>query len=379
MAKGIYKRGTVWWIRYADLSGKIIRESSGSDKFKTAEDLLISRKNAIKEGKGVPEIKRIKNHTFKELSEEYMKFVERQRSFESKECFINQLTEKFGPLPLRRFNSMLLEQYQSERLNKGNKPATVNRLVATLKHMFTKAVEWDMVEEETLKRVRKAKLLPENNKRLRYLSKEECIRLVSSCAPHLRPVVITALNTGMRRGEILGLTWDRVDLQNGFILLDITKNGERREIPINSTLRETFKGIVRRLDTPYVFYGPITGKRLKWTRTAFSTALRRAKILDFHFHDLRHTFASHAVMAGVDLATLKELLGHKNLTMTLRYSHLAPGHKVQAVQLLDSALNGKNELHKNCTMSGGAVPGNADRDKRNRTIEPLTDIQMSYI
>jgi len=350
MAKGIYKRGTVWWIRYADLSGKIIRESSGSDKFKTAEDLLISRKNAVKEGKGVPEVKRIKNHTFKELSEEYMKFAERQRSYESKKGFIKQLVDKFGPLPLRRFNTMLVEQFQTERLNKKNKPATVNRLVATLQHMFTKAVEWDMVEEETLKRVRKAKLLPENNRRLRYLSKDECDRLVKACAPHLRPVVITALNTGMRRGEILGLTWDRVDMQNNFILLDITKNGERREIPINGTLRDTLKGMIRRLDTPHVFYDPATGKQLQEVKRSFSTALRRAKILDFHFHDLRHTFASHAVMAGVDLTTLKELLGHKTLTMTLRYSHLAPGHKVKAVELLDSALNGKNEGHRKDTF-----------------------------
>ena len=195
-------------------------------------------------------------------------------------------------------------------------------------------------------------MLPENNRRLRYLSKEECDRLVKACAPHLRPVVITALNTGMRRGEILGLTWDRVDLQNSLILLDITKNGERREIPINSTLRETFKGLVRRLDNPHVFYDPATGKRLQDVKRSFSTALRRAKILDFHFHDLRHTFASHAVMAGVDLTTLKELLGHKTLTMTLRYSHLAPGHKVAAVELLDSALNGKTNCTKTAQSAG---------------------------
>jgi len=352
MAKGIYKRGTVWWIRYADLSGKIIRESSGSDKFKTAEDLLISRKNAIKEGKGVPEVKRIKNHTFKELSEEYMKFAERQRSYNSKKFLIAHLEAKLGPLPLRRISTMLIEQFQTEELQAKKKPATVNRYIATLSHMFTKAAQWNMVEEAALKQIRNVKMLPENNRRLRYLSKEECTRLVNSCAPHLRPVVITALNTGMRRGEILGLTWDRVDLQNSLILLDITKNGERREIPINSTLRETFKGLVRRLDNPHVFYDPATGKRLQDVKRSFSTALRRAKILDFHFHDLRHTFASHAVMAGVDLTTLKELLGHKTLTMTLRYSHLAPGHKVAAVELLDSALNGKTNCTKTAQSAG---------------------------
>ena len=100
---------------------------------------------------------------------------------------------------------MLIEQYQTERLNKGNKPATVNRLLATLSHMFTKAIDWDMVGEETLKRIRKVKLLPENNRRLRYLSKEECQELISNCESNLKPIVIIALNTGMRKGEILNL------------------------------------------------------------------------------------------------------------------------------------------------------------------------------
>jgi integrase len=349
MAKGIYKRGNVYWIRYAGLDGRIIRESSHSSKLKEAGDLLIGRRNEIKEGKE-PEIKkRIVNYTFNELAEQYLKWAERQRSFQSKKYFINQLVRDFNLIPLRQFNSMLLEQYQTERLQKGNKPATANRLLATLKHMFTKATEWDMVEEGTLKRIRKAKFLEENNRRLRYLSKEECQALINACDSHLRPIVITALNTGMRKGEILGLTWDRVDFNHGFILLDKTKNGERREIPINSTLKETllelFKGTKerpRRIDVNHVFYDPATEKSCRSIKKSFPTTCRRAKITDFRFHDLRHCFASHLVMAGVDLTTIKELLGHKTLTMTLRYSHLAPSHKVKAVDILDSVLNEKS-------------------------------------
>jgi len=234
MAKGIYKRGNTYWIRYAGLDGRIIYESSGGDKFKDAEALLIQRKQAIKEGKQ-PEIKKIANHTFNELVAGYLRWAERQRCFKSKTYLIKQLAEALGSLPLRRFNSMLLEQYQTERLQKGDKPATVNRLIATISHMFTKAVEWNMVEEETLKRIRKVKLLPENNRRLRYLSKEECHSLINACDNHLKPILVTALNTGMRKGEILSLKWDNVDLKHGFILLDITKNGERREIPISMT------------------------------------------------------------------------------------------------------------------------------------------------
>ena len=146
--KGIYKRGSIYWIRYAGLDGKIIRESTGSTKYREAEALLIQRKQAIKEGKQ-PEIKKIKNYIFNELAEQYLKWAERQRSFSSKVYLINELVDNFGTLPLRRFNAMLIEQYQTERLNKGNKPATVNRLLATLSHMFTKAIDWDMVGEET--------------------------------------------------------------------------------------------------------------------------------------------------------------------------------------------------------------------------------------
>jgi integrase len=234
---------------------------------------------------------------------------------------------------------LLVEQYQIERIEKGNKPATVNRHLATLKHMFSKAVEWDMVESETLKRIKRVKLLEENNKHLRYLSKEECQELINACGPSLRPIVVTAPNTGMRKGEILNLRWDQVDLKHGFILLDRTKNGERREIPINDTLGRTFKGLMRRLDVPHVFYAK-TALPLKDVKKSFQKALRRSKIHDFKFHDLRHTFASHLVMSGVDLTTVKELLGHKTLTMTLRYAHLAPSHKVKALNVLDETFNG---------------------------------------
>jgi len=226
----------------------------------------------------------------------------------------------FGNLPLRRFNTMLVEQYQTDRTKQGNKPATINCHITTLKHMFTKAVDWNMVEEETLKRIRKVRLLEENNRRLRYLSKEECQQLINACANHLKPIVVMAFNTGMRKNEILTLQWDSIDLKHNFILLDKTKNGERREIPINQTVKDTLNRILRRIDVPYVFYNPKTGNCYTDMKTAFHAACRRAGIRDFHFHDTRHTFASHLIMAGIDLTTVKELLGHKTLTMTLRYA-----------------------------------------------------------
>jgi len=381
--RGIVKRGNIYWISYAGLDGKIIRESSRSDKFRDAEDLLIKRRQSVRDGT-LPEVKRIGRHTFNDLSKEYLKWAERQRSYAQKLLVVNQLKARFGPLPLRRFDTRLVEAYQYERLKGGkkrlkteevvaNKPSTINRHIATLKHMFTKAVEWDMVEEETLKRVRRVKMLEENNRRLRYLSKDECQALIDACADHLKPIVLTALNTGMRKGEILSLKWENVDLTHGFILLEHTKNGERREIPINATVRATLEGLFkgtpekpRRIDIPYVFYRTVedtsNGER-KTTcspyvriQRGFNNACRKAKIRDFRFHDLRHCFASHLVMSGIDLTTVKELLGHKTLTMTLRYAHLAPAHKVKAVDVLDQALNlssSAQKLHKNEGAANG--------------------------
>ena len=338
--KGIYKRGNIYWIRYAGLDGRTVFESSESTKQKDAEALYRKRKQTIDEGKQ-PEIKKIANHTFNGLVTEYVKWAERQKSFKkSKIYLIGQLSGIYGNVPLRRFTSMMLEQFQTDKLNIGRKPATVNRLIATLSHMFTKAVEWDMVEDETLKRIRKVKLLPENNRRLRYLLPEECQRLIESCDNHLKPIVVTALNTGMRKDEILGLKWDNVDLKMGFILLnqEQTKNSERKEIPINSTLMEILRNIQKRDDIPYVFYNPLTGNRYDDVKRSYKTALKKAGINDFKFHDLRHTFASQLVMAGIDITTIKELLGHKDLKMTLRYAHLAPSHKLKAIAILDRIL-----------------------------------------
>lgn len=344
LPKGIYKRGGVYWIRYAGLDGKVIFESSRQGdktgtKLKDAESLLHERKADVGRGKQPEKARKIPNITFRELASDYLQWAERQRGFEKKRSFIQQLIDKFGNIPLRRLNTMAIEQYQSERLNKGNKPATVNRVISVLKHMIHKAVDWELVEETALKKVRQAKQLEVNNRRLRYLSKEECHTLINACSAHLKPIVLTALNTGCRRGEILGLAWDNVDLKHGFILLDKTKNGDRREIPINATLRATLESLPRRLDGGPVFYDHKTGKAYEDVSTSFCNALRKAKIKDFHFHDLRHTFASHLVMAGIDLTTVSRLLGHKDLTMTLRYAHLSPKHMSQAVDVMSEILN----------------------------------------
>ncbi len=352
--RGLFKQegSQYWWIRYAGADGRIIRESTKTTKKKEALAILEERRTQARKGILPEPVKKIPNITFRELAEEYLKFCKSQRSFNSKVYLVRDLVEVFGNLPVRSFTTKVVEQFQSGLLETGKKPATINRYLAILKHCIHKGYQWELAPEDIFKKISRVKLLPENNKRLRYLSTEEIDKLIQACSPHLKPIVITALNTGMRKGEILSLKWEQVDLKHGFILLDKTKNGDRREIPTNQTLRDTLLALPRRIDIPYVFYDPETGKPYQNVKRSFATACKRAGIRDFHFHDLRHTFASHLVMAGVDLTTVSRLLGHKSITMTLRYSHLAPEHMSRAVDILDSHINKKSTAYLLHSLAG---------------------------
>ncbi len=334
-----------YWINIK-VGHKRIFESTRTENKKKAQEILSIRhaellsEKTMAAGRSEPqklkEKKETKPYTFNELANQYLDWVNgRQRSYSRKKSVVKKLKERFGNMELNDFNYRTLEAFQTDCIRNDFKPAYVNKIITVFKHMFTKALDWEMITEETLKKVRKVKLLKGEVKRLRYLSEEEAERLVFNCEPYLKPVVVCALNTGMRKSEIFNLTWDRVDLKNRIILLDKTKNGERREIPINDTLLQALSGLVRRLDCKYVFYNPKTLKPFDNVKRSFSSALRKSHILDFHFHDLRHTFASQLVMKSVDLTTVKELLGHKDIKMTLRYSHLSQAHVRQAISVLD--------------------------------------------
>lgn len=343
--RGLYRRGNVWWISYILPDGennKTVRESAHTSNMKEAEELLSKRRQAAKDGKNPEPAKPTRSHTFNELVVEYLDWAKRQRYFKTKKYIVKYLIEKFGNRPLNSFDTLLLEKYQTELISKV-KPATVNRYIACLKHMLNKAYEWNKadniwVKEDVLISIKRVKPLEENNQRKRYLSSQEEIHaLLEACSPHLKPIVITALNTGMRMGEILGLKWEQIDLRNGLIFLTKTKNGKPRGVPINATLREVFKSIPHSLESEYVFTDR-NGRPYKSVNNSFPTACRRAGIRDFHFHDLRHTFASYLVMARVDLRSVQELLGHKDLRMTVRYSHLDAPHLAKAVGVLEERL-----------------------------------------
>jgi integrase len=205
--------------------------------------------------------------------------------------------------------------------------------------MLTTAVMWKKLRANPLGHVQQLKEPPG---RLRFLTLDEIHKLLMCCPPPphpLRAIIITALTTGMRRGEILGLKWDYIKLDNRLIILPMTKNNTVRVVPINETLYNTLAEMPDKIG--YVFRN---GQSMVNARKSFQAACKRAGITDFRFHDLRHTYASHLTMRGVHVRALQELLGHKTLTMTQRYSHLASEQLQKAVKLLDGVIGERREL-----------------------------------
>jgi integrase len=346
---GVYQRGTVWYIDYYAY-GKRARESAGPNK-KLAEAILAKRKTQVKEKKFL-DIKNKKRIRFETLAEAYLDYSKtNKRSWKRDEVSLRPLKRFFGNRIICQINPIMIEEYKKMRLTEIS-PASVNRELACLKHMFNKAIEWDKMDSNPGKKV---KLLRENNVRLRYLSSEEATMLFENCADHLKPIVLTALYTGMRKSEILKLKWEDVDLNQRIIFVRYTKNNQVREIPINNLLTDVLKSI--KFKSPYVFCNE-NGRPYANVRKSFASALRKACIEDFRFHDLRHTFASHLVMSGVDLMTVKELLGHKTIKMTLRYAHLSLSHKrraIEALEYFDGRPDGHRETFGEVTESANSL------------------------
>jgi len=181
---------------------------------------------------------------------------------------------------------------------------------------------------------------------MRFLSLKEAGRLMECASHHLRPVIATALCTGMRRGEIMGMRWQDIDLRNRTIFVPHTKNGHSRYVPISDSLFNVLSNLPGHKGTDYLFAGvPKIGKKgmpFNDVRTSFENACTLAGIENFRFHDLRHTAASHMAMAGIPLKIIGDVLGHRSIAMTERYAHLSPGFLRNAVNALpDWTGNGK--------------------------------------
>ncbi len=347
--KGIYQRRQVWQID-TFYKGIRLRETCATPEM--AESALRKLKTSIDEGRYLDKKKESKD-TLAQLGERYLAFCEgkRQKSLRSKKTNVARILDHFGKETMVcKIGMADVEAYQTvlsgtmaSRKEVVLKPASINRRMATLKHMLHKAAEWGIVENNTAIGI---KLYKENNRRIRYLTPEECNALLDACpSATMRQVVTLALNTGMRRGEILNLKWENVNLRECYLEILEQKNGERSTIPLNATAAEVLQKIPRRLDSEYVFTGKVAGEPFWDLKRQFEKAVTTAKLQNVTFHILRYTCASHLVMAGVDIATVRDILRHKAIEMTLRYSHLSPSHKRSAVEALGNALSAgsKNE------------------------------------
>ena len=368
------KKGVSWQIDYFDPNGKRVRQSF--KKKKDAEAELGKRVSLIAE-KRYLDVKKDYKTTLDELLDKYVENYRHQASFQSgKWHYLENLKEYFGKdTRLANIRFVDIETYRNHLKQKPvksgtlRKESTINREMSCLHHIFDKAVEWEMVEQSPFNRGKSLRL-KENNKRLRFLSQEEIQKLLPECPKYLRRIVECAIHTGMRQSEILGLRWDQIKHGHLYLEADDTKTREARQVPINDDLQTLLKEIraEQPVGTQYVFVfrrgehriktgkfreslNPVTG-RVKSVKRSFPSALRRAGIRDFRFHDLRHTFASQLIMRGGTLKEVQEILGHKSMTMTMRYAHLSQEKKKEAVNLLNGLTgNGCHKMSQNTILS----------------------------
>lgn len=242
----------------------------------------------------------------------------------------------------------MISQYKDKLLTektvqgKKRSHATVVRYLAILSHLFTIASkEWGWATDNPVLLISKTR---EAKGRVRFLDEAERQALLKSCEEsknsNLYIIVILALSTGMRLGEILNLTWDRVDVQKGRIILEETKNGERRQVPLAGKALEIIKRheIKRIICSKFLFPDTKTYKKPTDIRSAWNAALKRSGIKNFRFHDLRHCCASYLAMNGCSIVEIAGVLGHKTLQMAKRYSHLSDSHLSDAVSRMNEKI-----------------------------------------
>jgi integrase len=317
--------------------GKQIRRSLETEDKKLAERISHKILGQVAEGKWFG-ISKESEKTFRELMDKYMNEHSKlkKKSWRRDEVSLSHLLPFFGDHTLAEIPAELISQYKNRRLQEKAKPATLNRELSLMKHSFNLALkEWDWVKENPCCRV---KMERENNERERVLGYDEEERLLEVCPSWLREIVIFALDTGAREGEILGLDDKMVDLFRKIVTILQSKTGQYKTIPLTTRVLEILKANlkVRHLHCNLIFSSE-NGTRITASNLgrAFRKALKSAGIEDFRFHDLRHTFASRCAQGGVDLYLIQKYLGHKDPRMVQRYSHHSIGSLRGGIEVLE--------------------------------------------
>lgn len=347
--RGDGKRGVFWdsqkggyVVQYNDVAGKKRREFVGPSESRAAT-VAKKRRQAVKEmrlaGGRLP--------SRSPLLVEVMAGVLKEsratkRSWRDDERYAQYWGEAFPEMRLDQITPALIQAWRQRRLA-GDKvaeeaegrvaPATINRAVAFLRRVFNVAIQNEQCETNPAARV---KMLQENNARVRFLSTADEKKLRGKMLADRWHYVQMAIETGMRKEEQMTMRWEFVNFQTSTITIPRSKHGEMRHVPMSDWVRKTLLDLRKSAGVSSWVYpseDPEVHVRVhSHVRKAFEGAVRRAELGDFHWHDLRHTFASRLVMSGVDLRTVADLLGHKTLSMVARYSHLMPEHRQNAVQ-----------------------------------------------
>ncbi len=335
---GLYRRGQTWWMKFT-VNGETIRRSTETKEKRLAEKIYCKVITQVTEGKWF-NLPFGSDKALSELLEKYLReHSERNKalsSFTRDKSLSAHLLRSLNNPYVTDLRTRDLYEYKVRRRNEGASPKTVNEELQLLHHAYNLAIrEWEWLDVNPVSKVSREKVY---NERERWLSFDEEERLLRECPKWLREVVVFAINTGLRRGEILNLRWDKVDLFRRIILIFEQKNRGKDTLPLNSTaldvLTERYK--VKSTKTEYVFYSldetQLDGSNV---RRGFLQAMKKALIVDFRFHDLRHTFATRLVQAGVDLYKVQRLMRHKSPQMTQRYAHHYPESLRDGVEVLD--------------------------------------------
>jgi integrase len=337
--KGVFERdkgSDIWWVRFTNHDGKRVSRCIGT--FSDACNFVDEQKVRVRRQIIAP-VPSHRGVRYSQLVEEAIKRSDKDRSdhrnFEQRlkvsvEQFGHRMADTIQP-------SEIAEWFDEMEDDREWSNATINRYRAAMSKVYKLALADEKV---TRNPVRLVPMKPENNGRLRFLSGEEeqHLRAAIKRDGYMRHFDI-ALNTGMRKGEQFSITPDQIDFDQKYVYLSKTKNGSDRYVSLNSTALSTFRDLKaeharRGFDHGATLFLSWQHKPMADPRVWFSEACEEAKIVGVTWHTIRHTFASRLVMAGVGLKTLQELMGHKTIAMSARYAHLAPAHKLNALELL---------------------------------------------
>ena len=319
-------------VFYADYyaNGKRIVECTRTANKREAEKFVALRISEVQRGLFAKPV----NTTLAELGEKYTDHAKlHKRSWKRDVQMLGNLQKFFGPVKLREITAARVVDYQKERV-KAVSPATSNREMALLKHMFNMAERWG--QHQGANPVRFVKFLPEDNQRFETLTEAQEAELLLASPPYLRELIVFAINTGLRTGDIFNLQWVEVDIENQRLKKIVKTSDKPLSLPLNDTAFRIIEARRAVQNGPHVFYSPMTGENYISVRGALEAAVKRAGLPKITWHMFRHTFASRLTRDGEDIVTVKELLGHANIKTTMRYAHSNDEAKRRAVKRLDS-------------------------------------------